>query len=141
MNVSRRRVIRGVGAASTGAIASIAGCSSFERTAHLLVTRNDTDSTHTVTIVIRRATTGTTTTTTENATTTVGTSPRYVVELEYELGPGDRREAADVLPENGAFEVVATVPDVGTARGSYTDEESVRVTIQSDGVTVETFTT
>lgn len=140
MNVTRRRLVRGGAAASTGAITTIAGCSSFERTPHLLVARNDTDSTHTVTIVVRRAPDGTTTTTTENATTTVGTSPRYVVDLEYELGPGDRREAADVIPGNGTFELVASVPEVGTGRGSYTDEESVRVTIQSDDVTVETYT-
>mgnify|MGYP006302194941 CR=1 FL=1 len=77
---------------------------------------------------------------TESTATTAGTSPRFVVDFDLELEAGGRTELAQAIPNDGAYEVLATVPELGTGRGSYVDTESVRVTITSDGVNVATFT-
>jgi hypothetical protein len=152
MNVPRRRILQSAGGvtATVGGVA-LAGCQSLTETQHLLVVENETDTEHAVTVVVRRATDGTTSepSTDSTATDTDGTtsdadatttSTRFVVDFRYEM-PGDsRREGPNVLPTDGTFEVFASVPDLGTARTTYTDRESVRVTVTDDGVLVDTFT-
>ncbi|NHN42355.1 hypothetical protein G9C85_12060 [Halorubellus sp. JP-L1] len=140
MNAPRRRVLRSVGAtAGLASIVATAGCQTLTQDAHLLVVENETDSARSVTITVRRAPEGTETTTTD-ATTTPGTSQRFVVDFQYDVPAGSTRENSNVLPEDGTYEVLAALDDDdATARGFYTDTESVRVTITDDGVTVDTF--
>ena len=137
MNVTRRRVLQSAaGSAATAGAVALAGCQSLTETQHLLVVENDTDTEHVVTVVVRRAPDGTT----SEPRTDPTTSTRFVVDFRYEMSGGARRDGPGVLPTDGTFEVVASVPDVGSARTTYTDRESVRVTVTDDGVTVDTFT-
>jgi len=139
MHVPRRRVLRSVGAtAGLATTVAAAGCQTLTETPHLLVVQNETDSAQRVTITVRRAPEGTATTT--DATTTPGTSPRFVVDFQYDVPGGSTREHSNVLPDDGTYEVLAAVDDDTTARGTYTGTESVRVTVADDGVAVETFT-
>lgn len=137
MKVPRRHVLRS--AAGIGALApavALAGCQTLTETAHLLVVENETDADHTVTVVVRRATDGTTS---DPDTETAGTSPRFVVDFTYDIPAGGRQEGPGVLPTEDTYEVVASAPDLGTARTIYTDRESVRITLTDDGITAETF--
>jgi len=138
MNVPRRTVLRGAAAAST---AAVAGCSSFQRDEQVLLVENETDATREVTVTVRRAPEdgASTTTAGEDATTTAGTSQRFVVDFEYEVGANGRQEARQVLPKDGEYVVLADVPDVDTGRGTYEDTESVRVVVADDAVTVDTY--
>lgn len=138
MNVPRRRVLRSTAAATaTAGGVALAGCQTLTETQHLLVVENDTDTERVVTIVVRRATDGTTS---DPRSEPTGTSTRFVVDFRYEMAAGMRREGPGVLPTEDTYEVVATAPDVGTARTTYTDRESVRVTVTDDGITAATFT-
>lgn len=138
MNVPRRRILRSAaGGAAAGGGVALAGCQSLTETQHLLVVENETDTERVVTVVVRRATDGTTS---EPRTDTTATTTRFVVDFQYELSAGMRRDGPNVLPTDDTYEVVATATDLGTARTTYTDRESVRVTITDDGVTAETFT-
>jgi hypothetical protein len=134
MKVPRRHLLRTAGAlAGTSALA---GCQTLTETPHLLVVENETESTHTVTVVVRRATDGTTG---DPRTGTTGTSSRFVVDFTYDLPAGGRQEGPGVLPTDDTYEVVASAPDLGTARTTYTDRESVRITLADDGIAAETF--
>lgn len=149
MNVPRRRVLRSAAcAAATGTGVALAGCQSLTETQHLLVVENETDTERVVTVVVRRASDSTTSepptdtdgTTSEPRTDTTGTSTRFVVDFRYEMPGGARRDGPSVLPTEGTYEVVANVTDLGTARTTYTDRESVRITVTDDGITASTFT-
>lgn len=138
MNVPRRRILQSAaGSAATAGAVALAGCQSLTETQHLLVVENETDTEHVVTVVVRHATDGTTS---GPRTDTTGTSTRFVVDFRYEMAAGATRDGPGVLPTDDTYEVVASVPDVGSARTTYTDRESVRVTVTDDGVTVDTFT-
>jgi hypothetical protein len=138
MQTPRRHVLR-TAAATVGAAGTIAtpGCQTLTEPTQLLIVENRTDTDHSVTITIRRARDDDATTTDANATTTAGTSSRFVVDFQYDVPGGSRREAPNVIPNEGTYDVEATVTDVGTARTTYTDDETVRVTITDDGVTAE----
>lgn len=138
MNVPRRRILRSAaGGAAAGGGVALTGCQSLTETQHLLVVENETDTERVVTVVVRRDADGTTS---EPRTDTTATTTRFVVDFQYELSAGMRRDGPGVLPTDDTYEVVATAADVGTARTTYTDRESVRVTVTDDGVTAETFT-
>lgn len=137
MTVPRRTLL---GSAATASALAVAGCSSFQQEEQVLLVENQTDSARDVTVTVRHAPeNGTNATTGGNATTTAGTSSRFVVDFEYEVSANDRREALQVLPKDGEYVVEATVPDVGRGRGTYRETESVRVTVTDGGVTVESY--
>ncbi|WP_323674923.1 hypothetical protein [Halorubellus sp. PRR65] len=137
MKVPRRHLLRA--AAASSAVAGslgLAGCQTLTETPHLLVVENETDTAHAVTIVVRRATDGTTS---DPRAETTGTSPRFVVDFTYDVSAGGRQEGPGVLPTEDTYEVVATAPDIGTARTTYIDRESVRITLTDGDIAVETF--
>lgn len=136
MKVPRRHLLRAAGASALAGTSALAGCQTLTETPHLLVVENESENTHTVTIVVRRATDGTTS---EPRTETTGTSSRFVVDFTYDVPAGGRQEGPGVLPTGDTYEVVASAPDLGTARTTYTDRESVRVTLADDGISAETF--
>ena len=137
MKVPRRHLLRAAGGGSALAAGlALAGCQTLTESAQLLVVENETDANHTVSVVVRRAADGTTS---QPATATTGTSARFVVDFTYDLPANGRREGPGVLPTGDTYDVVASAPDLGTARTTYTDRESVRITLTDDGITAETF--
>ncbi|WP_227131732.1 hypothetical protein [Halorubellus salinus] len=136
MKVPRRHLLRTAGASALAGTSALAGCQTLTETQHLLVVENETETAHTVTVVVRRATDGTTS---DPRTETTGTSSRFVVDFTYDVPAGGRQEGPGVLPTDDTYEVVASAPDLGTDRTTYTDRESVRVTLTDDGISAETF--
>jgi hypothetical protein len=155
MRFRRRDVLR---AGATATIVGLAGCgANFTERPQLLVVRNETDTERTVTVTILEAagdatatspqtSGGTTASTTGTTASTSGTTRvpltetgRWVVDFERTVAASGRDELVEVLPHSGEYEVVADVHDGPTATGSYVDEESVRIVIQPDDVTVESY--
>jgi hypothetical protein len=148
MRFRRRDVLR---AGATATAVGLAGCgTNITERPQFLVVRNETDGERTVTVTILEPegdATGTVTQTTPagTATATPGTSVpltktgRWIVDFERTVEAAGRNELVDVLPDSGRFDVVADVHDGPTTTGSYVDKESVRILIQPDDVTIETY--
>lgn len=164
MRARRREFLCGIAGASA---VGLAGCNTLQERPQLLVIENDTAESLDVTTTILEAiddastqapTTSSTTpasTATETPTasatetpTASGTavpasrtqSPRHVVDLELTVPANSGKEQQGVLPKNGDYEVLVAIDGRTPGSGTYSDEESVRITISDTTIDVTAFT-
>jgi hypothetical protein len=156
MRARRREFLCGIAGASA---VGLAGCNTLQERPQLLVIENDTAESLDVTTTILEAiddasTQAPTTSSTTPASTATETptasgtavpasrtqSPRHVVDLELTVPANSGKEQQGVLPKNGDYEVLVAIDGRTPGSGTYSDEESVRITISDTTIDVTAFT-